>query len=132
MSASRDHILARIRAATGGAGRLAGGDVDAAYAALPRDYLRAHHDDAIAALFAERAADYRAVVERVPEPGLAAAIARVMAGRGQGEPRAFVVPAGLPARGPAEAPAATRPTPAPAPPSPAPPPRRAAAAPPRA
>ena len=64
---SRDQILARIRAATGGAaGAPAGGaavggpadeETDAAYAALPRDYLRAHHDPAshdIAALFAER------------------------------------------------------------------------------
>ncbi len=46
-----------------------GDDVDAAYAALPREYLRAHHDPprtTSSALFAERAADYRAVVERVP------------------------------------------------------------------
>jgi L-lactate dehydrogenase complex protein LldG len=102
VSTSRDQILARIRAATagGGAGRPADGDVDAAYAALPRDYLRAHHDGDIAALFAERAADYRAVVERVPEPGLAAAIARVVAAR----PGAFVVPAGLPAAWLAEIP----------------------------
>jgi len=103
MSASRDQILARIRAATGGAGRLADGDIDAAYAALPRDYLRAHHDHDITALFAERAADYRAVVERVPEPGLAAAIARVMVGR----PGAFVIPAGLPGGWLAEVPATT-------------------------
>ena len=83
---ARDQILARIRAATGpqptGPTREALGgqhadreaDADAAYAALPREYLRAHHDPAahdIAALFAERAADYRAVVERVPEPGAA-------------------------------------------------------------
>jgi L-lactate dehydrogenase complex protein LldG len=89
MSSSKDQILARIRAATAGARRPAGGrrtdaDVDAAYAALPREYLRAHHDPAgldIAGLFAERAADYRAVVERVPEPGLAAAIARILAER---------------------------------------------------
>ena len=62
-------------------------DADAAYAALSRRYLRAHHDPAghdIAALFAERAADYRAVVERVPESGpaaIAAAVARVLAAR---------------------------------------------------
>jgi L-lactate dehydrogenase complex protein LldG len=68
--------------------------VDAAYASLPRGYLRAHHDPAehnIAALFAERAADYRAVVERVPAAGLPTAIARVLpAGT-------YVVPAGVPA-----------------------------------
>ncbi len=107
MSTSRDQILARIRAATGGARRLADGDIDAAYTALPRDYLSAHHDGDMASLFAERAADYRAVVERVPEPGLAAAVARVMAGRGQVEPGAFVVPAGLPAGWLAEVPATT-------------------------
>ena len=72
-------------------------DADAAYAALPREYLRAHHDPAahdIAGLFAERAADYRAVVERVPEPGLAAAIARVLAARAAAVPGPFVVPDG--------------------------------------
>ena len=81
MSAARDQILARIRAANQPTDRRDGGpagaeqadrDADAAYAALPRRYLRAHHDAAahdIAALFAERAADYRAVVERVPGPG---------------------------------------------------------------
>ena len=51
------------------------------YAALPRGYLRAHHDPAatdIVALFAERAADYRAVVERVPEDALTDAVARAV------------------------------------------------------
>ncbi len=117
MSTSRDQILARIRAANraaapggpvGGArsdGSPAGGeradrDADAAYAALPREYLRAHHDAAahdIAGLFAERAADYRAVVERVPESGLAAAIARVLAARAGAAPGPVLVPEGLPA-----------------------------------
>ena len=59
---AKDQILARIRAAN-----RSGGDADAAYAALSRGYLRAHHDAGITGLFAERAADYRAVVERVPE-----------------------------------------------------------------
>jgi L-lactate dehydrogenase complex protein LldG len=70
--------------------------VDAAYAALPRAYRRAHHDAAgtdIVALFAERAADYRAVVERVPEADLPAAIARVLAAV-----PSFLVPDGVPAR----------------------------------
>ncbi len=92
MSAAREEILARIRAATGPAAPEA--DVDAAYAALPRAYRRAHHDPAdadIVALFAERAADYRAVVERVPPDGLASAVARVLAGISR-----FVVPGGLP------------------------------------
>ena len=97
MSTAREEILDRIRAAIspdtpGRAGTPA--QVDAAYAALPRDYRRAHHDAAdsdIVALFAERAADYRAVVERVPEADLPAAIARVLAD----VPR-FLVPDGLP------------------------------------
>ena len=74
-------------------------DADAAYANLSREYLRAHHDPAaggIAALFAERAADYRAVVEQVLEPSLPAAIAKVLAERAAAAPGPFVVPAGLP------------------------------------
>jgi L-lactate dehydrogenase complex protein LldG len=127
MGTAREQILARIRAAVG----TPGADIDAAYAALPREYLRAHHDRDIADLFAERAADYRAVVERVPESGLVYAIARVLTDRaaevaaaatpdGQPVPDApfvmpdapfvvpdapFVVPAGLPAEWLAELPA---------------------------
>jgi L-lactate dehydrogenase complex protein LldG len=115
MSAARDQILARIRAANRSVGLTAGGgpaagqradraaDADAAYATLARRYLRAHHDPAahdIAALFAERAADYRAVVERVPGPGpaaLAAAVARVLAARVAAVPGPVLVPDGLPA-----------------------------------
>jgi L-lactate dehydrogenase complex protein LldG len=113
MTGSREAILASIRAANGTAHRAGGAanggsagqaeraeaDADAAYAALPREYLRAHHDPAsggIAGLFAERAADYRAVVERVPEPGLAAAIARVLGERAAAAPGPFAVPDGLP------------------------------------
>jgi len=95
-SAAREEILTRIRAANQAAGR----DADAEYAALPRRYLRAHHDAAvhdIAALFAERAADYRAVVERAPESGLAAAVARVLAERVAAVPGPVLVPDGLPA-----------------------------------
>jgi L-lactate dehydrogenase complex protein LldG len=124
MSDAREEILARIRAATGRAatggaapGRMATqADVDAAYAALPRGYLRAHHDPAatdIVALFAERAADYRAVVERVPETSLADAIARAVAALpravadppGAALPR-LVVPDGLPTEWIAALPAA--------------------------
>jgi L-lactate dehydrogenase complex protein LldG len=93
---ARDQILARIRAANRAA---AGHDADAAYAALPRRYLRAHHDAAthdIAGLFAERAADYRAVVERVPGFGLAEAVARVLTGRAATAPGPILVPEGLP------------------------------------
>ena len=111
---SKDQILARIRTANGAAGRAAGpaGDADAAYEALSRRYLRAHHDPAghdIAALFAERAADYRAVVERVPEPGpvgLAPAVAGILAARAAAVPGLFAIPDGLPAEWLAELPSA--------------------------
>jgi L-lactate dehydrogenase complex protein LldG len=92
VSDARKEILARIRAATGPSGTPA--QVDAAYAALPRGYRRAHHDPAstdIVALFAERASDYRAVVERVDPADLPGAVARALAGLSR-----FVVPAGLP------------------------------------
>ena len=110
MSGSRDQILARIRAANPVEGRRRDGgpagteqadrDADAAYAALPRRYLSAHHDPAghdIATLFAERAADYRAIVERVPGPAaLAATVARVLAARVAAAPGPVLVPDGLP------------------------------------
>jgi L-lactate dehydrogenase complex protein LldG len=97
VSAAREEILARIRIATGAAATPE--ETDAAYAALPRPYWRAHHDPSatdVVALFAERAADYRAVVERVHEPGLAAAVARVLAARAAAVPGPFVIPDGLP------------------------------------
>ncbi|MFY9930890.1 MAG: LUD domain-containing protein, partial [Streptosporangiaceae bacterium] len=81
---------------------------DAAYAELPRDYLRAHHDPGVSditELFAERAADYRAVVERVPAAGLAAAVARILAARTAETPGPILIPAGLPAAWLAELPA---------------------------
>jgi len=101
-SGSRDQILARIRAAN-----RSGADADAAYAALAREYLRAHHDAGthdITTLFAERAADYRAIVERVLAADLAAAVARVLAARSAAAPGPFVVPAELPASWLAELP----------------------------
>ena len=100
-AAARDQILARIRAANRAAADPA--DADAAYEALSRRYLRAHHDPAghdITALFAERAADYRAVVERVPGSGpaaIAAAVAAVLAARAAAVPGPVLVPDGLPA-----------------------------------
>jgi L-lactate dehydrogenase complex protein LldG len=102
----REQVLARVRDAIGGPPGAPGGrpdrEVAAEYAAIERRYLRAHHDPAqheVVALFAERAADYRAVVEQVTEAGLAEAIARVLttrAGQISGNPW-FVVPDGLPA-----------------------------------
>ena len=74
-------------------------DVDSAYAALPRDYRRAHHDPAstdIVALFAERAADYRAVVERVAGQDVPAAVARVLVAAVASDRKRFAVPEGLP------------------------------------
>jgi len=113
VSAAREEILDRIRAAVGAggaaspaasgpaaSGRAASGraatpaELDTTYAALPRTYRRSHHDPDstdIVALFAERAADYRAVVERVPAAELPAAIARALAGV-----PTFLLPDGLP------------------------------------
>jgi L-lactate dehydrogenase complex protein LldG len=106
---ARQQVLARVRHALGGGRPEA--DVAAGYADIARDYLRAHHDPRahdIVALFAERTADYRAVVEQVTEAGLAAAVGRVLAGRAgeaaarlsgpgstAGEAR-FVLPDGVP------------------------------------
>jgi L-lactate dehydrogenase complex protein LldG len=100
VSAAREEILARIRVANAGRASV---DADAAYAALPRDYITAHHDPEatdIVALFAERAADYRAVVERITPEQVPAAVARVLA-------------EGLPAAGPPPAadPSASTPVP---------------------
>jgi len=92
VSGAREEILARIRLATGAAA--APGETDAVYAALPRLYRRAHHDPSAAdvvALFAERAADYRAVVERVPEDELPGAVAAAVDSL-----PSVVVPDGLP------------------------------------
>jgi L-lactate dehydrogenase complex protein LldG len=93
VSGAREEILARIRLATGAVA--APEETDAVYAALPRPYRRAHHDPSatdVVALFAERAADYRAVVERVPGDGLPSAVAAALAAVASA-----VVPDGLPA-----------------------------------
>jgi L-lactate dehydrogenase complex protein LldG len=81
---TRERVLGRVRAAIGDDVADRQRRVDAEYATLPRDYLAAHHEPPahdIVALFAERAADYRAVVERVPASALPGAIARVLADR---------------------------------------------------
>jgi L-lactate dehydrogenase complex protein LldG len=97
---ARDQILARIRAASPSgpapapaphATSASGASVDDAYRAIPRDYLTAHHTEDIVALFAERAADYRAIVERVPLADIPAALARALAAAGH-----YVIPDGLP------------------------------------
>jgi len=116
VSSARDEILARVRAAngtavTGGGTEVGRGTVaDAGYAAIPRDYLRSHHDPAgtdVVALFAERAADYRAVVSRVPAEGIAAAIGQalqVIPGQGR---EAVLVPDAIPAGWLSDLPAGT-------------------------
>ncbi len=99
---SRELILGRIRSANRAVARAQGyvrevdaervrevdaervGEVDAEYAELPREYLAAHHDPAshdIVALFAERTADYRAVVEQVTPGDLPQAVARAVSSR---------------------------------------------------
>jgi L-lactate dehydrogenase complex protein LldG len=80
--AAREEILARVRDAL--ADRPAPPPV-------PRDYLRTLDGADVVALFAERAADYRATVERVTD--LPGAIAKALRERGV---RRLVVPAGLP------------------------------------
>jgi L-lactate dehydrogenase complex protein LldG len=87
MTSSRDQILARIRAANAW---VTSPDADEEYRAMPRDYLSAHHRADIADLFAERAADYRAVVERVPLAEVASAVARALPLPGR-----YVIPGGL-------------------------------------
>jgi len=90
---ARAEILARIRSAVGPSGATA---ADAAYAAIPRGYLRHHHDPAstdIVALFAERAADYRAVVKRIRADEIAPAVARALAILPR---RALLAPDGVP------------------------------------
>jgi L-lactate dehydrogenase complex protein LldG len=82
---ARDEILGRVRAALAD---VPGGSPDDE--PVPRDYRRTHHDGDLVALFAERVADYRAVVRSVPADGLAAAIADELAGQ------RVVVPADVP------------------------------------
>jgi L-lactate dehydrogenase complex protein LldG len=81
---ARDEVLGRVRAALGD--RPSPGPV-------PRDYLRALDDVDVVELFAERAADYRATVTRVPASSIGAAVAQALRERGA---RRLVVPAGLP------------------------------------
>ncbi len=83
---AREAILNRIRAAY--VDRPARVDV-------PRDYdVLTAADIDVVELFAERVADYRAVVHRTTEAGLAATIAEALASRSA---RRVVVPTGLPA-----------------------------------
>lgn len=87
MSASRDRILARVRAAVADA-------PDAPEAA--RDYLTTHTPDdpaAILDLLHENLADYRAIVHRTDEDGLQLLLMRLLAEHGS---RTVLVPPELP------------------------------------
>ncbi|GIH20413.1 LutC/YkgG family protein [Rugosimonospora africana] len=82
-SDAKTEILSRIRAALGPA---------PAPVAVPRDYRRALPEGTdLVELFAERAADYRATITRVPVADLPGEIARAADGR------TLAVPADLPA-----------------------------------
>jgi L-lactate dehydrogenase complex protein LldG len=85
MTDARSEILDRIRAAYPN---------PPASVEVPRDYARTGPGDDVAALFAERVADYRATVQRVAAADLAGAIGSALGRRGA---RRLVVPAGLPA-----------------------------------
>jgi len=91
VSAARDEILARVRAAL----RDVPASEPADASALPRDYRRtgALSAEARVALFAARCADYRATVRRVAADALPAAIAEALRGRGA---RRLAIPADLP------------------------------------
>ncbi|WP_433242453.1 LutC/YkgG family protein [Streptosporangium sp. CA-135522] len=80
---SRELILERIRAAVAGAPEVE----------ITRAYRTSSDRDGIVELFAERVADYRAVVHVVEADETAGAIAAALARRGVARP---VVPAGLP------------------------------------
>ncbi|SDD71778.1 LutC/YkgG family protein [Actinokineospora iranica] len=82
---ARAEILARIRTALGETREPV---------AVPRDYHRDAGDIDVVALFQERAADYRAVVRRVAEVELPAAISDALR---TAKARAVVVPPDLPA-----------------------------------
>jgi L-lactate dehydrogenase complex protein LldG len=81
---AREEILGLIGTASG--------DPAADYAAIERRYLRSHHQDDIVALFAERVADYQAIVHRVSATELPAAVATALAAR----PGWYGLPDGLP------------------------------------
>jgi L-lactate dehydrogenase complex protein LldG len=87
---AREEILGRIEAVFPGGSTA---DVAAAYAAVGRPYLNRHHEDGVLELFAERVADYRAIVHRVTPDGLPAAVAAALSAR----TGPYVLPGGLPA-----------------------------------
>jgi L-lactate dehydrogenase complex protein LldG len=67
-------------------------DVATDYAAVERPYLRRHHEDGVLDLFAERVADYRAIVHRVSPDEVPSAVAAALSAR----TGSYVLPSGLP------------------------------------
>ena len=88
MSAAREAVLARVRAA------LATGPAAAAPVPVPRGYRRSPPDGDPVARFVERAGEYRARVDRVAPGDLAGALAAACAARGAAR---LAVPDDLPA-----------------------------------
>ncbi len=83
---AREEILGRVRQALR--------SWPSADGRAPRDYLRRHADADLVGLFAERVADYRATVSRVPADAIPAAVAAALTTRGLAE---VVAAPGLPA-----------------------------------
>jgi L-lactate dehydrogenase complex protein LldG len=83
---AREEILGRVRQALR--------SWPSADGRVPRDYLRRHADADLVGLFAERVADYRATVSRVPADAIPAAVAAALTTRGLAE---VVAAPGLPA-----------------------------------
>ena len=89
---ARDEILGRIRAALTD---VRGTPDDEP---VPRDYRRSHHTDDLPGLFAERVADYRATVHRIPADRLHTALLAILGGpdHGRSPARTVVVPPDIP------------------------------------
>lgn len=86
---AREEILGRIERVMPAR---SAADVAASYARIDRGYLRRHHEDGILDLFAERVADYRATVLRVPAAEIPATVAERLSAR----PGSYGIPSDLP------------------------------------
>lgn len=88
---AREEILRRVEAVVP---TRPAADVAASYARIDRGYLRRHHEGGVLDLFAERVADYRATVLRVPPSEVPAMVAERLSAR----PGSYGVPPDLPAQ----------------------------------
>lgn len=88
---AREEILRRVEAVVP---TRPAADVAASYARIDRGYLRRHHEGGVLDLFAERVADYRATVLRVPPSEVPATVAERLSAR----PGSYGVPPDLPAQ----------------------------------